>query len=119
MNRFLAVLVVIIFASYALIEEQFIALQIYAVVSCVTLFCYWMDKRAAINGTARIPESSLHLLALFGGWPGALLAQQLLRHKTIKKPFQLVFWLSAFANIAGFLIVNSPRIRQTLLTSLA
>ena len=30
---------------------------------------------------------------LLGGWPGALLAQQLLRHKTKKTSYQGVFWL--------------------------
>jgi uncharacterized membrane protein YsdA (DUF1294 family) len=35
----------------------------------------------------------LHLLALLGGWPGAVLGQQLFRHKTKKVVFRLVLWL--------------------------
>lgn len=53
---------------------------------------YAMDKSAAVGGGWRIRESRLHLLALVGGWPGALLAQQVLRHKTSKAGFRGVFW---------------------------
>lgn len=37
--------------------------------------------------------AQLHAVELLGGWPGALLAQQLLRHKTKKTSYQVVFWL--------------------------
>ena len=53
---------------------------------------YWRDKRAAEAGRSRLPESTLHLLALLGGWPGAFLAQRMFRHKTAKLSFQFVFW---------------------------
>lgn len=65
----------------------------YPAVSLVAFFAYWRDKRSAERGTWRTPEQTLHLLELLGGWPGALLAQQLLRHKTRKFSFQLVFWV--------------------------
>lgn len=64
----------------------------YPLVSLLAFFAYWRDKRSAERGAWRTPEQTLHLLELFGGWPGALLAQQLLRHKTRKFSFQLVFW---------------------------
>ncbi|WP_153605141.1 DUF1294 domain-containing protein, partial [Pseudomonas aeruginosa] len=38
------------------------------------------------------PGVRLHLFELLGGWPGALVAQQVFRHKTRKLSFQLVFW---------------------------
>ncbi len=41
----------------------------------------------------RVPEKTLHLLALFGGWPGALMGQRVFRHKTQKFGFRIVFWL--------------------------
>ncbi|KPZ15695.1 putative family protein [Pseudomonas syringae pv. viburni] len=45
------------------------------------------------NGGQRTPENVLHTVELLGGWPGALLAQQVFRHKTRKVSFQVVFWL--------------------------
>lgn len=60
----------------------------------LTFFTYWLDKNAARRKTWRTREDHLHLLALLGGWPGAWLAQQLLRHKSVKASFQQAFWLS-------------------------
>ena len=54
----------------------------YAVLSLLTFCAYWQDKRAAQAGHWRTPESTLHALALLGGWPGAIVAQQWLRHKS-------------------------------------
>jgi len=65
----------------------------YGVVSVLAFFLYWGDKRKARAETWRTPENVLHALELAGGWPGALLAQQVFRHKTRKVSFQLVFWL--------------------------
>lgn len=59
---------------------------LYLVASAVTFAVYARDKQAAVRGTRRTSERTLHWLALVGGWPGALLAQRLLRHKT-RKPF--------------------------------
>ena len=63
----------------------------YLASSAATFAAYAADKSAASRGAWRTPESSLHMLALGGGWPGALLAQQLLRHKSTKQPFRKVF----------------------------
>ncbi len=60
-------------------------------VNAVALTLYGFDKRQAIAGGMRIPEASLHLVALFGGSPGALVGQQVFRHKTCKRSFRLVF----------------------------
>ena len=62
----------------------------------MSLFSIWQysrDKHNAQSGAWRIPEKQLHAVELLGGWPGALLAQQLLRHKTKKASYQGVFWL--------------------------
>jgi len=67
-------------------------LGLVAVMSCVCFVAYGLDKRRANNGSRRVPERTLHLLAFLGGWPGALLAQRQFRHKTYKVPFRLVFW---------------------------
>jgi uncharacterized membrane protein YsdA (DUF1294 family) len=64
---------------------------LYLTVSLITFAAYALDKRAAKNSQSRTRESTLHLLALIGGWPGALLAQKMLRHKSKKRSFQIVF----------------------------
>ena len=76
---------------------------IYLVMSLLSYLFYYLDKSAARNGGWRTKESTLHFLSLLGGWPGALIAQQRLRHKTRKQPFRFVFWLTVFANL-GILI---------------
>lgn len=68
------------------------------VLSLLTFWMYWVDKRAAQTGQWRTPESTLQLLALAGGWPGAWLAQQVLRHKSSKLSFRLVYWLMVSAH---------------------
>ncbi|KAF0866674.1 DUF1294 domain-containing protein [Pseudomonas sp. LD120] len=68
-------------------------LAAYGAVSLLTFLLYWHDKRQARMQGQRTPENVLHALELAGGWPGALLAQQLLRHKTRKVSYQTLFWL--------------------------
>ena len=76
-------------------------LWLYLGMSVLTFAFYAMDKAAAQRGGQRTPESTLHTLALAGGWPGALYAQQLLRHKSSKASFRSVFWFTLVLNIAG------------------
>jgi uncharacterized membrane protein YsdA (DUF1294 family)/cold shock CspA family protein len=64
----------------------------YASASSISFLQYWQDNRSALRGRWRTPENALHLVELLGGWPGALLAQQCLRHKTRKATYQLPFW---------------------------
>lgn len=72
----------------------------YLLLSFITYVVYAFDKRAAQRQERRVPEKWLHLLAVGGGWPGAFLAQQRIRHKNRKISFQLVFWLTVLLNIA-------------------
>jgi len=74
--------------------------SLYLIASIVTFVAYRIDKAAAQANTRRTPELTLHLLALVGGWPGALVAQHLLNHKTRKVPFQVVFWMCVALNSA-------------------
>jgi uncharacterized membrane protein YsdA (DUF1294 family)/cold shock CspA family protein len=86
---------------FSIIENQFpsITIVLYLLISIFTYFIYEMDKYYAINNKYRISEKSLLLLSLFGGWPGALIAQQKFRHKNKKSSFQISFWLTIFVNI--------------------
>ena len=82
-------------------------LGVYAVMSAVTFVTYGVDKSAARRGTWRVPESTLHLLALACGWPGALLGQRFFRHKTRKQPFRTIFWSNVIINCAALAWVVS------------
>lgn len=73
---------------------------LYGVMSLAALWAYRSDKRAAAEGRWRTPESSLHLIALCGGGPGALLAQRWFRHKSKKTEFLWTFWFTVIANVA-------------------
>ena len=62
----------------------------YAVASVAAFLAYAFDKRRAVRGGRRVPERTLHLLELVGGWPGALVAAATFRHKTAKTSYRLV-----------------------------
>jgi uncharacterized membrane protein YsdA (DUF1294 family) len=74
---------------------------LYFAASAATFVAYAIDKSAATRDTWRIRESTLHLLAVIGGWPGALVAQQALRHKSRKPSFRTTFWFTVLLNCAG------------------
>lgn len=73
-------------------------LAIYYGASIITYGIYARDKTAAQSADRRTPESTLHLMSLVGGWPGALIAQVLLRHKTRKPSFLIGYWFTVIAN---------------------
>lgn len=73
-------------------------LVLYYGASIITYCCYSRDKTAAQNAGRRTPESTLHLMSLVGGWPGALIAQVLLRHKTRKPSFLVGYWFTVIVN---------------------
>ena len=83
-------------------------LLLYLVVSTATFGAYALDKSAAKRGAWRTSESTLHLLALVGGWPGALIAQSRLRHKSRKQPFRAIFLATAAINCAAFIWLFTP-----------
>ena len=52
------------------------------IMSLVAFVYFGIDKRRANLDKHRISERQLHLMAFFGGWPGAVMGQQMFRHKT-------------------------------------
>lgn len=91
---FITVMVAIAFTHRILFK----LVAFYITLSVVTFLVYAIDKSAAINNRWRTKENTLHVLGLIGGWPGALIAQKTLRHKSIKQEFQIGFWLTVFVN---------------------
>ncbi len=87
---------------------SFTVLVLYLAASVVTFFAYGLDKSAAQKRQWRIREDSLHLLALVGGWPGGFVAQQIFRHKTRKRSFQVIFWGTVLLNLAMLCWLLSP-----------
>ena len=94
-------------------------LGFYLVASLFTFIMYAIDKSAARKGAWRTKESTLHLLSLAGGWPGALIAQQKLRHKTRKFSFRIVFWVTVVLNCGAFVWLFTPEGGDTLRAWLA
>ena len=81
---------------------------LYSGASVVCALVYAIDKSAAVAGQWRVSESTLHMLSLVGGWPGALVAQQVLRHKSNKASFRSAFWATVVTNVAAFVAIHSP-----------
>lgn len=77
----------------------FIVPIVYGAVSLLTMLLYGIDKSAAKKEKRRISEAKLHILSLLGGWPGALLAQQMFKHKRSKPAFMRVYWVTVLVNL--------------------
>ena len=77
-------------------------LVLYAVMSAATFGAFWADKRRARRAARRIPERTLHTMELLGGWPGALAARRVLRHKSVKRSYSLVLWLIVALHAAAW-----------------
>ena len=80
---------------------------IYPIASVISFVLYLIDKRRAGTQRRRVPERTLLLWGLIGGWPGAVVAQQILRHKTVKPSFRRAFWVTVFINVALFVTLSS------------
>ena len=74
-------------------------------INIVTVIAYFVDKRAAIRHSWRVPENTLHTLEFLGGWFGALVAQKLFHHKTVKKSFRAMFYLMIILEFAAVYII--------------
>lgn len=91
---FFAVLVIFVLAG----KLPLAVIGLYAGASVLAFAVYAWDKAAAQAGRWRTREKTLHMIALFGGWPGALVAQKVLRHKSSKASFQVGFWVTVLIN---------------------
>ena len=84
----------------------------YVALSLLTFIAYALDKSAARRGAWRTSESTLLLLGLVGGWPGGLLAQETLRHKSKKTSFRVAFWITVVVNCAALAWIHTEGGRE-------
>ena len=68
-----------------------------AAVNIAAYFLMWQDKQRAIRQQWRIPERTLLLLSLLGGFIGIHLGRQHFRHKTQRWYFSLTVIISAIS----------------------
>ncbi len=68
--------------------------------SVLLFIFYGHDKLTARKGGSRIPEMTLHILAVLGGFPGGIIGRHLFRHKIKKKSFAAVLLISALLHIS-------------------
>lgn len=100
---------VVVYAVTALLWRVPTAVALWYLLASVACFmAYALDKSAATQGRWRVSEKTLLMLGLAGGWPGAILAQQLLRHKSSKAVFRSAFWATVIINVLGFVVLHSP-----------
>ena len=98
-----ATLIVFISAAVIVGRLPVLVFWLYSVGSGITFLVYGWDKSSARLNRWRTPESTLHLLSLLGGWPGALVAQKYLRHKSSKQSFQTAFWATVVLNCGALI----------------
>ena len=70
------------------------------VINIVTFLVYGIDKWKAKQGSWRISEATLLILAVIGGCIGVLLGMKVWRHKTQHKKFKYGLPLILLAQIA-------------------
>ncbi|MBE9028643.1 cold shock and DUF1294 domain-containing protein [filamentous cyanobacterium LEGE 11480] len=78
---------------FGLTTNNSIPLFLYLTISIVSFTLYSDDKSRAQQKAWRIPEQTLILCDLAGGWIGGFIAQRKLRHKVSKSSYQFAFWL--------------------------
>ena len=107
---------IILFCSFAyvlfvLLNSNSIPLELvglYTAMSVISFIMYAKDKNAAEYGKWRSSENTLHILSLFGGWPGAAIAQSFLRHKSKKISFRVKYWITVIANCGALYWLITP-----------
>lgn len=97
LNRFCYLLLIL--AVVGSILTSYPVVMWLLLINVLTMIMYGADKMAARKGMRRVPEATLLVFGVTGGWPGAILGQQLFRHKTQKQPFKTYFFISVIVSI--------------------
>ncbi|MCM7364815.1 DUF1294 domain-containing protein [Enterobacter ludwigii] len=103
LNRFCYLLLLIAAIGSLFTSHPFILWLL--LINVLTLAIYGADKMAARRAMRRVPEATLLVFGLIGGWPGAIIGQQLFRHKTQKQPFKTYFIVSVIVSISAMVAV--------------
>lgn len=103
LNRFCYLLLLIAAIGSLFTSHPFILWLL--LINVLTLAMYGVDKIAARRAMRRVPEATLLVFGLIGGWPGAIIGQQLFRHKTQKQPFKTYFIVSVIVSISAMVAV--------------
>jgi uncharacterized membrane protein YsdA (DUF1294 family)/cold shock CspA family protein len=90
--------------------QNILPLLLYPGMSFITYNMYADDKARAKRRDRRIPEKTLHLCELVGGWPGGFIAQRMLRHKNRKDSYQFEFWAIVAIHYIGWIFWLLSRI---------
>lgn len=98
LNRFCYLLLILAASGSMFTSHPFVMWCLLA--NVLTLVIYGADKMAARKAWRRVPESTLLVFGVVGGWPGAIAGQQLFRHKTQKQPFKTYFIISVIVNVS-------------------
>lgn len=69
------------------------------ILSMTSFTLYGWDKRSAKLDRRRVSERRLHMIDLAGGWPGGWIGRKTFRHKTSKRSFVIVFWITVIVNL--------------------
>lgn len=70
-----------------------------AFISIITFVLYGFDKAQARRGGRRVRETTLHLLALIGGFLGGWVGRSIFRHKTQKGVFTVMLIISTIIHL--------------------
>ncbi|CNH31581.1 Protein of uncharacterised function (DUF1294) [Yersinia pseudotuberculosis] len=97
LNRFCYFLLALVAISCSFLLNPLVMWFLFA--NVLTLVAYGVDKMAARKAWSRVSEFTLLAFGFVGGWPGAILGQQIFRHKTQKQPFKTYFIISVILNI--------------------
>ena len=102
-------------ASYGFYKEHSFRLFFYYLaISLLCFFAYGLDKYLAKKGAWRLAEKYLHFSSLIGGWPGALIGQEIFHHKTQKKSFRLLFCITLLINVVVLVSFTTPLLKNLL-----
>ena len=89
-----------------------VAIGILLAINIAAFVSFGLDKRRALRERERLPEWHLLTMAFFGGAAGAVLGQQIFRHKTRKQPFRTILIGAVVVNIIAAALVLSPEVRE-------